>query len=136
MRNKVLLLIFTMLLGACTSNTIYKKPDDLIPKNQMVDLLTDMYLANAAKNIKTKNLERNLNYMSLVYEKYSIDSTRFQKSNIYYMSRIYEYEAIYKEVEYRLNIMLDTIQVAKRINDSLKRIEKKGNLKVQIKNKE
>lgn len=127
MRNTYFLIVFILFLSACTSNTIYKKPDDLIPKDQMVDLLTDMYLANAAKNIKTKNLERNIDYMPLVYEKYAIDSLRFQKSNVYYMSRLDEYEAIYKKVEARLKKMLDTTRASKKAKDSLERLEKKNN---------
>lgn len=114
-----------LLFAACTSNTIYKKPEGLIPKAQMVDLLTDMYLANAAKNVKTITLERNLDYMPLIYEKYGIDSLRFQKSNLYYMSRIDDHEAIYKKVENRLQEMLDTTQAEKKLKDSLKREEKK-----------
>lgn len=111
MRSIALLFTIIFLLGACTSNTIYKKPDDLIPKNQMVDLLTDMYLAKAAKNIKTKTLERNLEYMPLIFEKYGIDSLRFQHSNLYYMSRIDVYEAIHKKVEKNLKKIMDTIAV-------------------------
>ena len=114
-----------ILLASCTSNTIYKKPDDLIPQKQMVDLLTDMYLANAATNVKTIKLERNLDYMPLVYEKYSIDSLRFQTSNVYYMSRIDDYEAIYKKVESRLKKMLDTTETAQKLKDSLKLLNNK-----------
>jgi len=121
----IALLFILFLLGACTSNTIYKKPDDLIPKNQMVDLLTDMYLARATKNIKTKTLERNHEYMPLIFEKYGIDSLRFQHSNLYYMSRIDVYEAIHKKVEKKLKKILDTIELKE--NDSLL-LSKKKNL--------
>jgi len=114
-----------LLFTACTSNTIYKKPADLIPQKQMVNLLTDMYLANAATNVKTKKLERNIDYMPLVYEKYGIDSLRFQTSNIYYMSRIDDYEAIYKKVELRLKKMLDTTETAQKVKDSLKLLKNK-----------
>ena len=111
MRSIALLFTIIFLLGACTSNTIYKKPDDLIPKNQMVELLTDMYLAKAAKNVKTKTSERNLEYMPLIFEKHGIDSLRFQHSNLYYMSRIDVYEAIHKKVEKNLKKIMDTIAV-------------------------
>ena len=101
----IVVLVLTVFITACTSNTIYKKPKDLIPKEQMVDLLVDMYLANAAKNVKTKKLEKKINYMPLVYEKYGIDSVRFQSSNLYYMSLIDDHEAIYKKVDARLKKM-------------------------------
>jgi hypothetical protein len=119
-KNSLILVLTAVFITACTSNTIYKKPENLIPKKQMVNLLTDMYLANAATNVKTKKLERNLNYMPLVYEKYGIDSLRFQESNVYYMSRVDDYEEMYKAVETRLKNMLDTTRAAQKLKDSLK----------------
>ena len=92
----------------------------------MVDLLVDMYLANAAKNVKTKKLEKNINYMPLVYEKYGIDSTRFHNSSLYYMSLIDDHEAIYKRVNARLKEMQDTTEASLKIIDSLKKVERKN----------
>jgi hypothetical protein len=106
-----------LFLVACTSNTIYKKPEDLIPPDQMVDLLTDIYLANGAYSVTNKFGQNKVEYMPLVYEKYHIDSARFHHSNIYYMSRIDEYEAIYKEVKKRL--------IELKIKDSLEHHTKK-----------
>ena len=120
---------FLALLVSCTSNTIYKKPDNLIPREQMVDLLTDMFIARAAHNIKNKDDKRKINYMPLVYEKYKIDSLRFSDSNLYYMSRVDEYEAIYKEVEARLTAKHTTIKKANKRKDSLnKALIKKGKM--------
>lgn len=99
----------------------------------MVDLLTDMYIANAAIHIKTIKMEQNLNYMPLIYEKYGIDSLRFQNSNVYYMSRIDDYEGIYKKVETRLKEILDTTKVSLNIKDSLLQLGKKS--KGQLKHK-
>lgn len=124
MRNFFLLSVIFFLLYACTSNTIYKKPDDLIPKKEMVALLTDMYVANAAININTNKMKRNINYMPLVYEKYGVDSLRFHTSNVYYMSRVDDYEAIYKKVEKNLKKMLDTTEASQKLKDSLLRKEK------------
>ena len=80
-----------LFLLSCTSNTIYKKPKNLVPKDSMIALLTDMYIASSAKNVKNKFLKREKNYMALVYGKYKIDSTRFDVSNDYYTSKIEEY---------------------------------------------
>ncbi|PJC58354.1 MAG: DUF4296 domain-containing protein, partial [Flavobacteriales bacterium CG_4_9_14_0_2_um_filter_35_242] len=46
MKHTYIILAIVLFFGACTSNTIYKKPKDLIPKDQMVDLMVDMYMAN------------------------------------------------------------------------------------------
>ncbi len=105
---------------ACTSNTIIKKPDHLISKNKMVDLLTDMLIASGAENIKNIDLERNVNYFPLVFEKYGIDSTQFKESNYYYTSRIDDYEKILKKVDQRLKAIKEKLDNEIKLQDSLK----------------
>ena len=97
----ILFIFFT--LASCTSRTIYKKPENLIGKEKMINIWTDLYIAIGAKAIKTKKLEKDKNYIPLVLEKYKIDSIQFSKSNIYYTSRIEEYEEMFEEVQKRLN---------------------------------
>lgn len=120
MFKRFFILFIGILLFSCTSNTIYKKPDDLIPKDQMVDLLADMYIANAAKNFKTDFGERNIAYMPFIYEKYGVDSLRFHNSNVYYMSRLSDYEKIHKKVKAKLQKMLDTLEPKKEVDSILK----------------
>lgn len=104
----------------CTSNTIIKKPNHLIPKDQMVDLLTDLLIASGAENIKNIDLERNVNYFPLVFEKYGIDSTRFKESNYYYTSKIDDHEEILKKVDERLKAMKKELDDEIKLRDSLK----------------
>lgn len=112
---------------ACTSNTIIKKPDNLIPKNQMEDLITDMLIAAGAENIKNVDLERNVNYFPLVFEKYGIDSTRFKESNYYYTSQIDDYEKILKKVNERLKALKEKLDNEIKLQDSLKNDSMKKN---------
>ena len=91
-----------ILLVSCTSKPILEKPKDLIPKDTMVLLLTDLYIAKSANIEKNLNNERKINYISLVYHKYRIDSTRFIGSNYYYTSKLEEYDLIFKEVNAKL----------------------------------
>ena len=99
---KSFLLLLSIFTIACQSKVNYEKPEDLIPREVMIDLLYDMHLAVGTSNLRNKNLEKERNYMSLVYEKYGIDSTRFAISNIYYTSQPVEYEEMFEEVERRL----------------------------------
>ena len=89
-------------LTSCTSRTIYKKPEDLISKNEMIDIWVDIYIANGTQTLKNKKLEKRINYFPFVYLKYNIDSARFMNSNIYYTSRIDEYEEMFQQVEKKL----------------------------------
>ncbi len=104
---RILVIVSFFLLASCTSRTIYKKPDDLISKDQMVDMWTDIYIAHAARAVKNSNLERKVNYMPFIYEKYQIDSARFMRSNIYYTSKVEVYEELFKKVEERITNMRD-----------------------------
>jgi hypothetical protein len=110
-----------ILILGCTSNTIMKKPNDLIPKKEMINVMTDIYIANAAMTVQDKNGERNRNYMSLVYEKYDVDSAQYSRSNLYYLSRIDEYEKMHKEVMERISEMRIAKDKEFRIYDSIKR---------------
>jgi hypothetical protein len=98
-------ILFLLLFLSCESKIKYEKPKNLIPKRQMIDLLYDMHIANGTSGIQNKNLERNINYMTFIYQKYNIDSIQFASSNQYYTANISEYEEIFKEVEKRLKVL-------------------------------
>lgn len=103
-----LFMLSLILFIACESKVKYKEPDNLIPREQMINLLIDMHIANGTTGARDKtDDEMERNYMSLVYDKYQIDSTRFAESNFYYVSNIDEYESIFKEVQERLQVIHD-----------------------------
>lgn len=115
----------------CTSNTILKKPDNLIPKDQMVDVLTDLFLAINAETTKNIQLERKVNYYPLIFEKYGIDSTRFKESNYYYTSRVDDYDEILDKIETRLKNLNEQFESERKIEDSISRMKNKTDRKVK-----
>tara|TARA_R110002073_G_scaffold123234_2_gene266851 strand:- start:33882 stop:34301 length:420 start_codon:yes stop_codon:yes gene_type:complete len=98
MRKVLLLILSPLFFLACTSNTIYEKPKDLIPKDTMTLLIKELFIASASKNIKNKNLQRRISYIPLVYNKYNIDSTRFISSNFYYTTQNHEYKGMLSKI--------------------------------------
>ncbi len=118
------ILILSGFFIACTSNTIIKKPKNLISKEQMVDLLTDIFIADGGDNIKNTNLQRNVNYFPFVFEKYQIDTTRFKESNYYYTSRIDDYDEILGKVEKRLEALKKSYDDEIKISDSIENIKR------------
>ena len=104
---------------SCKSNTIYDEPVDLIPKDSMMMLLKDLYLATAAKNIKNARQQKKVSYTTLVYNKYNIDSLRFNSSNLYYTSKIDVYEPMLNEITALLKKEQEFFTEAKKIKDSL-----------------
>lgn len=119
MKNRITSLILIILFASCKSNTIYDEPLDLIPKDSMVMLLKDLYLATAAKNIKNARQQKKVSYITLVYNKYNIDSLRFNSSNLYYTSKIDVYEPMLNEITATLEKEQELFTKAKKIKDSI-----------------
>lgn len=117
---KLSYLLAFLILGSCTSNTIFEKPTDLIPKDTMSLLVQEMMIASSATYIKNKNMERKINYMPLVYDKFLIDSIRFQTSNLYYMSKIDEYKLIFEDAKNSLKEQKAYFDNVKSTKDSLR----------------
>ena len=115
-----------LFLFACKENVNYIKPENLISKSQMTDMLFDMHLVVGTSNVKNLNLEKNRNYMSLVYEKYGVDSIQFAESNLYYTAQIQEYEEIFEEVQRRMKILKETYEARMDSIMGLQDTEKKG----------
>ena len=95
MKKTISICVLLILVVSCTSKTIYPKPKDLIPKDTMSLLFKDLFIANAARNVKNIKLQRKVNYHPLIFKKYKIDSSRFYRSNLYYTSTIDGYEDIF-----------------------------------------
>ncbi|TXD49887.1 DUF4296 domain-containing protein [Polaribacter sp. IC073] len=135
---KISCLFIFIVIASCTSNTIFEKPKDLIPRDTMSLLLQEMMIASSAKFIKNKNQQKNINYMPFVYDQFKIDSTRFETSNYYYMSKIDVYHKIledaktslesrnevFKEMQSRLDsIRKDSVDQARSIQKKLDSIK-------------
>lgn len=122
MKKTTLILLITLVLAACTSNTIYKKPDNLIPEEQMIEILLDMQIAIGAKAIKNLDNKRGVEYMPLVYAKHDIDSTQFAQSSFYYSTDIDKYHAILKKVKIKLEGKLKEGNEMQAEKDSLEKL--------------
>lgn len=106
MTRLIVLISLLLMVFSCKNNVIDmpEKPDDLILKNKMVDIIYDMALVNAAKGINKKVLESEGVYPEdYVFKKHSIDSLQFALSSEYYAYNLKVYEDIYNRVRVRLN---------------------------------
>ncbi|WP_456440230.1 DUF4296 domain-containing protein [Psychroserpens sp.] len=132
MIKRISLFIFIFgLCFACNNIERPKKPDNLIAKNKMIDILFDVFVFNAAKATEKKTLEKNNVTPDIyIYEKHQIDSLQFVMSNEYYAYDIKDYEGIIAKVEekikakkaiYQKEIDLEEERRTKRL-DSIKKI--------------
>lgn len=133
--HKTLLLLITVVwFSSCQDIQRPERPKDLIPEDKMVEILIDVHLFNAAKNVNRLPLQQTgMTPNQFIYEKHNIDSLQFEKSNAYYGSDINAYKRIHAGVKEFLDNKkreIDTlIAREKRRQDSIKYVE--DSLKLQ-----
>lgn len=124
MRMKKGILILVILAVSACGEKLMKKPENLIPKEKMIEILSEMAIVNSAKSTNITILrDNNIDPTEYVFKKFAIDSIRFVESDRYYASVPAEYEAIYTEVEIRLTNQKKELEDAKILSDSLRRTE-------------
>lgn len=116
------ILILGFLVFACTDSKQPKKPDNLISKTQMAELLYDLYVINGAKGVNRRTLETNgFNPDTYILTKYGVDSTQFADSNTYYTFDTDTYKTIVDNVKARLEKEKKVFQDLKKSKeDSIK----------------
>lgn len=98
----MLLLILGLGMG-CAKDIRPKKPDNLIAKEQMVNVLYDIAILNAAKGALKNVLEEEGIYpQKYLFEKHKIDSLQFAQSNDYYSYDVSTYEEIIDQVNAKI----------------------------------
>ncbi|MGS2725425.1 DUF4296 domain-containing protein [Psychroserpens sp. BH13MA-6] len=129
---KLCLLILIAALFGCYSSGKPKKPDNLIPRDKMVDVLYEVFIISAAKGGNKLKLENKGIYpQDYIFEKYHIDSLQFALSNEYYGYDVSEYELMISEIEER--IKSDKEKYEKAMAEEAKEIKrKKDSMKMAI----
>ena len=122
---KGLFLTLVILMVSCGEKLI-EKPNDLIAKKEMVDILFDLAIMNAVKSTDiTIFRDKNIDPTKYVFTKYGIDSVQFVESDRYYASIPSEYNTIYESVESKLEKEQKRLEDAKKVKDSIKTAELK-----------
>lgn len=130
MRNYNILFFFGVLfLYACGDNI--KIPNDVIPKKQMVGLITQVHLIdgtmyNYPQNADTLYKKGMGRYLQL-FKTYHTDTAQFKRSMVFYTTHSVMFNDMYDQVMVNLNARLDSLnnvrkQLAKA--DSIKNLVK------------
>ena len=124
--NKLNVIIILSFVLGCNNSLTQKPipPDNLISQEKMVDIIYDMTLINVAKGVNKSILENNgIIPEQYLFNKHSIDSTLFARSNEYYSNDLKTYQMIYDNVKIKLeknkNIISDSIDILKQISGEL-----------------
>ena len=132
MKNLFYIAICLLFLG-CQDIDKPEKPENLIPEDTMAEILAEIYLGNAARSIDNRAMqEKGIKIDSFLFKKYNIDSLQFAKSNAYYASDLNKYNAIFQNIEQKLEALKKEENDKRLRVDSLKTETKKDkNLKEQ-----
>lgn len=125
------------ILVSCQEVQRTSKPDDLIPENKMVEVLTELSLLHGARSYN-KNMmeEKGIAPYPYLMEKYGIDSAQLVQSNNYYAENYRQYSRIYERVKQRLEILLEEYdslrEIEERRQDSLRAISGEDSLDLPV----
>lgn len=113
------LAILTFLISC--KDEVVKKPERLIKKDVIVNVMYDLAVLEAIKYQNPASLDTfKINSRDYIYKKYKIDSLQFAKSNVYYASDYEDYKLMFEQITKRLD-------ANKKSVDSLLNLDKKKN---------
>ena len=117
------------LLG-CKEDLV-NKPDLLIEKSKMMDIMYDLALLEAIKYQNPAVLDSNqIRPKQFIYKKYKIDSLQLAQNNKYYAADYKSYKVMFESVVKRIE------NEKKRVNAVIKLEEKKKKIRIaQLKKK-
>ena len=99
-------LLLTLILWCCQDVKRPEIPENLIPEDQMAEVLTEVYLINAARSFDNRTIiENKIKLDSFFYRKFNIDSLQFVESNAYYTSNLNAYNRLFTKVEERMGLL-------------------------------
>ncbi|UKM65259.1 DUF4296 domain-containing protein [Flavobacteriaceae bacterium GSB9] len=133
-RKLMLCLGLVFVVVGCNNIKSPEKPENLISKKEMVNILIDAKLITAASSVNKRMMrDSGVVVSSYVFKKYNIDSLQFVESNNYYAFHLKDYEAIYAQVSDSLEKLKEALKEqeaeewkvqTKREEDSLKAVKK------------
>lgn len=134
MKINIIYILLICFFISCSGNKKHKKPDNLMSKDQMVNVLMDLSLLTSAKGINKSKIENSgIIPESYIYTKHNIDSLQFVESNAYYAYNLNDYQEIIKKVSDSLNklreeysVLAEKDEKKKKIQDSIKRSKRKN----------
>ncbi|WP_366185289.1 DUF4296 domain-containing protein [Flavobacterium ovatum] len=121
MKKIAVIILFIFSVG-CKKERV-ERPDHLIDKSDMVNIMYDLALLNVIKYqypVQVEDYEKN--DLAYVYKKYKIDSAQFVQSNRYYAADYKGYKKMYDEIALK-------VEDNKILFDSLTKLDEKKLLK-------
>jgi hypothetical protein len=123
MKKRISLVAILTLLGC--KDDLVKKPEVIIEKSKMMDIMYDLALLEAIKYQNPAVLDSNqIRPKQYIYKKYKIDSLQLAQNNVYYAADYKSYKVMFEEVVKRI------ANEKKRANAAVKLEQKKNNIRM------
>ena len=119
--------LFLSVLSSCQTAEKVEKPDNLLTKDKMVNILSDIAILKSASDVNSTRLSNFIDTpFDYVTEKYEVDSLTIAKNIEYYNFQFNDNLSIYRRVEERIKIKKEKIDSINTVIDSLKRKSKEN----------
>ena len=123
MKKSISLFAILALIG-CKEDLV-KKPDVLIERSKMMDIMYDLALLEAIKYQNPAVLDSNqIRPKQYIYKKFKNDSLQLAQNNVYYAADYKSYKIMFEEVVKRI------ANEKKRANAAVKLEQKKNNIRM------
>ena len=121
---RISIILLIIIVIGCQSVEKAPEPSQIIDKERMVEMLTDIAVLKAAKGSYRRVLEEHdVNPEEFILKKYGIDSVTFAENNAWYAGQLKEYEKIFNEVKDNLSASKEEYEKRRNTEDSIQRVE-------------
>jgi len=120
----IIILLFMTFTLSCSNVQEREEPDNLLSKDKMIEIYTDMIFLDAAQRSSPDDLKTyELKPSEHIFNKYKIDSTTLKESITYYNLDFETNTEIFEKVKQNITRRSEVIDSISKLRDSLKRIE-------------
>ena len=134
MKKVNLVFLLFLILNSCQTAEKVEKPDNLLSKDEMVNILSDIAVLKSANDINSNRLSNFIDTpFDYITQKYQVDSLTIVKNLEYYNFQFNDNLSIYRQVEENIKIRKERIDSINTIVDSLKNKSKENQNKKQKK---
>lgn len=116
MKKTIYSLVLVILIISCKEKPV-SKPNQMIDKETMANILYDIALLQASVSFKPNVVNENVEVDQYIYEKYGIDSITLHQNQRFYASDVEAFKKMYADI-------LERIKEEEVKTDSLSKIDK------------
>ncbi|MBF7091192.1 DUF4296 domain-containing protein [Flavobacterium sp. ALJ2] len=125
---KIITIISVILFAVGCKKELVEKPERLVERDKMIDIMYDLSLLEAIKYQNPMSLDSSdRDPTRFILKKYKVDSLQFVKSNMYYAADYNDYKIMFDEVGARLEKNKNKIDSVIKIEEKKKKLLKKKN---------